>query len=225
MRLSEYRMRRTEKQLAAVRARPFYEFAATLLVFFVVVVSGCGSPKPIKYYTLTPPATTLDSSHAPIDAVLLIRLFQAPHLYREDRIVYGNESNEMGVYENNRWAQTPIDLLQDALARRLRASGQFKVVTTLRSDAAIDYYLSGHLYAFREVTGNNILARLSYDVDLVDSRRGKSVWRRTYDHNEPVSGKALADVVAAMDRNVQRSAQEIQDGIVQAITGYHPQSQ
>jgi ABC-type uncharacterized transport system auxiliary subunit len=174
---------------------------------------------------LTPPATTLDPSRAPIDAVLLVRLFQAPHLYREDRIVYGDSSNQMGVYENSRWAQPPIDLLQDALSRRLRASGQFKSVTTLRSDTAIDYYLSGHLYAFREVTGNNMAARLSYDVDLMDSRRGRSVWRHTYDYNEPVNGKTMVDVVTAMDRNVQRSTQEIQDGIVQALTNYRPQSQ
>ena len=225
MRLSEYRMQRRENQLAAVCQKRLRGFAAALLVLAVVGVSGCGSPKPVKYYMLTPPATTLDPSRAPIDAVLHVRLFQAPHLYREDRIVYGDSSNQMGVYENSRWAQPPIDLLQDALSRRLRASGQFKSVTTLRSDTAIDYYLSGHLYAFREVTGNNMAARLSYDVDLVDIRRGRSVWRHTYDYSEPVSGKTLVDVVAAMDRNVQRSAQQIQDGIVQALTNYHPQSQ
>jgi len=225
MRPSEYKMQRRVSQFAVVRQRRLRGFAAAMLVFVMVGVSGCGSPKPVKYYMLTPPATNLDPSHPPIDAVLLIRLFQAPHLYRDDRIVYGNDANQMGVYENNRWVQPPVDLLQDTLSRRLRASGQFKTVTTLRSDAAIDYYLSGHIYSFREVTGNSLAARLSYDVDLVDSRRGRSVWRHTYDYNEPVSGKTLVDVVAAMDRNVQRSAQEIQDGIVQALTNYHPQSQ
>jgi ABC-type uncharacterized transport system auxiliary subunit len=179
----------------------------------------------VKYYQLTPPATTLSASPTAIDAVVLVRLFQTTHLYREDRIVYGTEAQELGLYESNRWAQPPAELLQDALARRLRSSGQFKTVTTLRSDAAIDYYLSGHLYSFREITGNNIAARLSYDVDLVDLRRGRSIWRHTYDHDEPCTGKAVTDVVTAMDKNVQRSVQEIQDGIVQAISNYHPQPQ
>src|SRR5258708_9039979 len=57
--------------------------------FMIVVLSGCGSMKPVKYYPLThPPTTALASSQSPVDAALLIRPFQTTHLYREDRIVY-----------------------------------------------------------------------------------------------------------------------------------------
>jgi ABC-type uncharacterized transport system auxiliary subunit len=184
-------------------------------------LSGCGSIKPVRYYTLThPPTNGLAESPGPLDVTLLVRLFQTSHLYREDRIVYGAETVQLGLYENDRWTEPPVELLQDSLARGLRSSGAFRAVTTLRSDASAEYYLMGQLYTFREVSGNGVAARLNYDVELMDLKRGKVIWRHTYNHDEPVSGKSVADVVAAMDKNVHQSVQEVQDGIVQVLSSY-----
>lgn len=192
--------------------------AAALLV---AALSGCGSIKPVRYYQLThPPTNGLSGSSGPMDVTLLVRLFQTSHLYREDRIVYGGDSVQLGLYENDRWTEPPAELLQDALARGLRSSGTFRAVTTLRSDASVDFCLNGRLYSFREVSGNGIVARLNYDVELMDLKKGKAIWRHTYNHDEPVPGKSVADVVAAMDKNVHQSVQEVQDGIVQALSSY-----
>ena len=192
--------------------------AAALLV---AALSGCGSIKPVRYYQLThPPTNGLSGSQGPLDVTLLVRLFQTSHLYREDRIVYGGDAVQLGLYENDRWTEPPTDLLQDALARGLRSSGALRAVTTLRGDAGVDFYLTGQLFAFREVSANGVFARLNYDVELMDLKRGKAIWRHTYDHDEPVSGKSVADVVAAMDKNVQHSVQEVQDGIVQVLSSY-----
>jgi ABC-type uncharacterized transport system auxiliary subunit len=191
---------------------------ATLLA---AALSGCGSIKPVRYYQLThPPTNGLSAASGPLDVTLLVRLFQTSHLYREDRIVYGGDTVQLGLYEHDRWTEPPVELLQDALARGLRSSGAFRVVTTLRSDASVDFYLKGQLYAFREVSGNAVVARLNYDVELIDLKRGRVVWGHVYNHDEPVSGKSVADVVAAMDKNVHQSVQEVQDGIVQALSNY-----
>jgi ABC-type uncharacterized transport system auxiliary subunit len=187
----------------------------------VAGLSGCGSSKPIHYFQLThPPTTEISASQTPIDATLLVRMFQTSHLYREDRIVYGTDSVQAGLYENERWTQPPVELLQDALARGLRSSGQLRAVTTLRSDTSVDYYLTGQLYSFREVTGNSIVARLHFDVQLMDLKKGKMIWRHSYNHDEPSASKTVTDLVTAMDKNVHQSVQEVQDGIVQALTEY-----
>src|SRR5258707_4701984 len=184
-------------------------------------LSGCGSMKPIKYYQLThPPTSTLGNSPALVDATLLVRPFQTSHLYREDRIVYGGESEEVGLYEYQRWVEPPVELLQDALARGLRSSGHFKSVTTLRSDSSAEFSLIGHLYAFREVGTGGVVARLNFDVELMDLKLGKAIWRHTYNHDEPSSGKTVAGVAAAMDKNVQLSVQEVHDGVLQALANY-----
>jgi ABC-type uncharacterized transport system auxiliary subunit len=192
-----------------------------VVALLAAVLSGCGSIKPVRYYQLThPPTNGLSAASGSLDVTLLVRLFQTSHLYREDRIVYGGDTVQLGLYENDRWTEPPVELLQDALARGMRSSGAFRVVTTLRSDASVDFYLKGQLYAFREVSGNAVVARLNYDVELIDLKRGKEVWRYVYNHDEPVSGKSVADVVAAMDKNVHQSVQEVQDGIVQALSNY-----
>ena len=195
--------------------------AACVAALLAAALSGCGSIKPVRYYQLThPPTNGLSAASGSLDVTLLVRLFQTSHLYREDRIVYGGDTVQLGLYENDRWTEPPVELLQDALARGLRSSGAFRVVTTLRSDASVDFYLKGQLYAFREVSGNAVVARLNYDVELIDLKRGRVVWGHVYNHDEPVSGKSVADVVAAMDKNVHQSVQEVQDGIVQALSNY-----
>jgi ABC-type uncharacterized transport system auxiliary subunit len=191
---------------------------------FAVGLSGCGSMKPVKYYQLThPPTSTLGNSSSPVDATLLVRRFQTSHLYREDRIVYGGEGEEVGVYEYQRWVEPPVELLQDALARGLRSSGHFKTVTTLRSDSNAEFCLLGHLYAYREVSTGGVVARLFFDVELMDLKLGKVVWRHTYNHDEPSSAKTVAGVAAAMDKNVQLSVQDIHDGVLQALANYSRQ--
>ncbi|HWY09110.1 MAG TPA: ABC-type transport auxiliary lipoprotein family protein [Candidatus Acidoferrales bacterium] len=195
--------------------------ALALAALLALALSGCGSMKPVKYYQLThPPTTPLAPSQTPVDVSLLVRPFQTAHLYREDRIVYGGEGEQLGLYETHRWIEPPVELLQDALARALRTSGQFRAVTTLRSDASADIVLTGHLYAFREISAGSVVARLNFDVELKDQKAGKVLWRHTYNHDEPSSGKTVADVAAAMDKNVQISVQQIQDGILQALANY-----
>ena len=194
--------------------------ACVAMALVLIALSGCGSIKPVRYYQLTHPPTTLSTSQAPLDITLLVRVFQTSHLYREDRIVYGSDAVQLGLYENDRWTEPPVELLQDALARGLRSSGAFRAVTTLRSDASAEFCVVGQLYTFREVSGNGVVARLNYDVELMDLKRGKAIWRHTYNHDEPVTGKTVADIVTAMDKNVHQSVQEVQDGITQALANY-----
>ena len=221
MRLSD----RTTKLKSAIPApsRRFGKLFGALAVGVLLVagLSSCGSIKPVKYYQLThPPTSTLGPSQSAFDAAILVRLFQTSHLYREDRIVYGGEGEQLGLYENHRWVEPPAELLQDALARGLRSSGHFKAVTTLRSETGVEYSLNGRLYAFREVSTGGVIARVNFDVELMDLKLGTVIWRHTYNHDEPSSGKTVADLAAAMDKNVQLSVQEIQDGILQALANY-----
>lgn len=221
MRLSD---RTTHPKLGMAERRPrFRAISGALAVAALAAagLSGCGSMKPVRYYQLThPPTTALAGSPSTMDVSLLVRPFQTSHLYREDRIVYGGEGEQVGVYEYERWVEPPVELLQDALARGLRSSGRFKNVTTLRSDTSVDFSLIGHLYAFREVSTGGVVTRLYFDVELMDLKLGKAVWRHTYNHDEPTSGKSVGDIAAAMNKNVHLSVQEIQDGILQALADY-----
>ncbi len=189
------------------------------LAALALLLAGCGHMQPVRYYEISYPAVG-PAKQEPLNATLLVRTFATSHLYREDRIVYGSGSDQMGTYQNERWSEPPAEMLQNALVRELRSTGRFRNVTALRSDSSGDFLLTGHLYDFKEVSGNGIVARISFDAELRDLKAGKTVWTYTYNHDEPSNGKDVASLVDAIDRNVQRSAQEVEAGIQQALAAY-----
>lgn len=185
---------------------------AVMLAAISAFLGGCGAARPVKYYELTY-ATSTVSTPGPIDTTIMVRLFEASHLYVNDRIVYATEGPEMGAYETHRWAQPPVEALQEALVRGLRASGLFRGAYMLRSNANGQFVLGGHLYDFKEVDLKPMVARLSYEVRLRDRLNGTTVWTHTYSHDEAASETTVNAFVTAMDKNVQRSVQEVQTGL------------
>jgi len=143
------------------------------------------------------------------------------HLYREDRIVYGNGPEQLGTYEYQRWAEPPTEMIQEVLLRQLRASGRYRAVHYRRSNMQGDFALRGHLYDFKEVNGSQMSARVTLDLEMRDLKNGATVWTRYYTHDEPTTGKDVPAVVAALDKNVQRAVKEIVESLDQYFAS-HP---
>jgi ABC-type uncharacterized transport system auxiliary subunit len=193
------------------RISSFATFVAAMT--FMVVAAGCGSARPIKYYQISPPPAAAAPSGEPINAGIVVRLPLASHIFREDPIVYANDAYQLGTYDTHRWAEPPAEMLQSAIVRGLRASGRFRAVQSQRSSSTGEYLLVSQLYAFNEITGANMAARLSYDVDLRELKTGNVVWSHSYNHDEPSTARDVPSLVVAMDKNVQRSVQEIEAGL------------
>jgi ABC-type uncharacterized transport system auxiliary subunit len=135
------------------------------------------------------------------------------NLYRDDRIVYTSNGRAMGTYQYQRWAEPPPEMITDTLLLELRASGRYLQIYSLGSNVRGDYLLRGHLYDFREIDGKVLAARVAFDFELDNSKTGAIVWTRYYSHDEPVDGKDVAAVVAAIDRNVQSGLTEVIGGL------------
>lgn len=179
------------------------------LALIVLAIAGCGGARPMQYYQLTVPT---EKPHAEANASgvsLALGPLVASHLYREDRIVYSTGSQRMGTYEFQRWTEPPAEMIEEVLLRELRASGRYRDVSLLRSSSRADFILHGRLYDFKEVAGEPLQARVTAEFDLKDAKSGATVWSHYYKHDEPVSGKDVAAMVAALDRNVQRGLEEI----------------
>src|SRR6266704_1741038 len=158
------------------------EAARRAVVLAIVLVagllSGCGATRPSKYYQLTVP--TDPPAVEKVDAVpvsLLLGGLMTSHLYREDRIVYGNGSEQLGTYEYQRWAEPPAEMIQEILLRELRASGRYRAVHYRRSNMQGDFALRGHLYDFKEVTGPQMSARVTLDLEMRDLKSGATMLR------------------------------------------------
>ena len=190
--------------------------AVSRLAAFVLFLGGCGATRPSKYYQLTIPGDAPAGKEAdPKPVTLLVGTLLAPDLYREDRIVYSTNGEEMGTYEYQRWAEPPTEMIQEVLLRELRSSGHYRAVFAHRSDVNGDFLLRGRLYDFKEVSGNTMVARLTVDFEMRDLKSGSTVWTHYYHHDEPVNGKNVPAVVAALDKNVQRSVKEVLEGLDQ----------
>ena len=208
------------RELAQRRRAPRF-LAIAGIIALGIASAGCGSTRPIKYYQITYPTNSLVAPDA-INVTLVVRAFEASHLYLDDKIVYGFNSPEMGTYEYQRWAEPPVEILQNAFVRGLRSSGRFRAVHTLRANANPDFVLTGHLYDFKAIEGSTNAARLGYEVRLRDRKNNATVWTYTYNHDEPASGKGVAEFVTAMDKNLQRSIQEVQGGLEEYFRNHPP---
>jgi ABC-type uncharacterized transport system auxiliary subunit len=56
---------------------------------------------------------------------------------------------------------------------------------------------------------------VAFAFELRNSKTGTIVWSRSYTHDEPVNGKDVSAVVAALNRNVQSGLSEIMGGLDQ----------
>jgi ABC-type uncharacterized transport system auxiliary subunit len=185
-------------------------------------LAGCGATRPMQYYQLTVPP---DVQHAEANASgisLALGPLVASHLYREDRIVFGSGPQQMGTYEFQRWTEPPAEMIEEVLLRELRASGRYREVFTQRSASHADYVLRGRLYDFKEVSGSPLQARVTVEFELKDMKSGATVWSHYYNHDEPVSGKDVPAMVAALDRNVQRGVGEVKASLDQYFSSLPP---
>jgi ABC-type uncharacterized transport system auxiliary subunit len=188
-----------------------------LLAISAYCLNGCGAVPQSKYYQLTPPPEVSSPVAAdPLPITLLVGPVKGSHLYREDRLVYASNSEEMGTYQVHRWAEPPTEMMQELLWRSLRESHRFNQVYLLTSSSHGDFLLQGNLYDFKEISGSSLAARVSLGLET-----GAIVWTHEYTHDEPVTGKDVPAVVAALDRNAQRGISEAAAGLSEYFAA-HP---
>jgi ABC-type uncharacterized transport system auxiliary subunit len=192
------------------------------LVLMVGLLIGCGAARPVKYYQLTVPTDAGDiEKPGAVPVRLLLGGIMTSHLYREDRIVYGNGPEQLGTYEFQRWAEPPAEMIQEILLRDLRATGHYRAVHVRRSNVTGDFAIRGRLYDFKEVEGGSMSTRVTMEFEMRDLKTGATVWNHYYTHDEPTTGKDVPAIVAALDMNAQRGVKEVVESLDQYFAS-HP---
>src|SRR3979490_83668 len=178
----------TGREETALRAA-----GTALITAFAVMaglLGGCGATRPSRYYQLTVPADAGAVERADaVPVTLLLGPLMTSHLYREDRIVYGNGAEQLGTYEYQRWAEPPTEMIEEVLLRELRSSGRYRAVHHRRSNMRGDFALRGHVYDFKEISGSQMSARVTLELEMRDLKSGATVWTHYYTHDEATGGK------------------------------------
>lgn len=189
---------------------------ATLLACVVIV--GCGTARPARFYTLQALPAAPPSNATPLPITLLVGRIGAPSLYRDDRIIYGTGPVELGAYEYHRWAEPPAEMLENMLADSLRSSGAFRSVQRVGSSGRGEYVVRGHLIALDEVDTPQIAARFAIELELYQVKTGTVIWSQSYSHDQPVNTKTVPAVVEAMQANVHAGMQQLTNSLIQSVT-------
>src|SRR5271169_4567672 len=125
-------------------------------ILFTLAVSVCfvgcmGKVKYPTYYTLNRPPAPDPPVQESARASLAIREFRSPMYLRQGAIVYKTSPEQIGFYNYHRWAVDPREFLTNAVAERLRASGNFAQVKLYDGRPDVDYVLSGRLEELEEI--------------------------------------------------------------------------
>jgi ABC-type uncharacterized transport system auxiliary subunit len=195
--------------------------AVPLALLLAVCLCNCGAPRPIKYYSVQVSATPPRPAHTyPVD--ILVGRITGPAILQASPIVYRTGTNEMGTYQHQRWADPPVDMIRANLTRLLRNSGDYRSVGVLGNTASEEYVIRGRLYDFTEVDGASMSGLVTIEFELYDRKTAKILWSHFYSQMEPVQGKEIANVVQALDRNLDRGLKEVLAGLGQYFAANPP---
>ena len=176
-------------------------------------LAGCGTPKPIKFYSVQTPAAPANRTQTyPID--LVVTRLSGPAVLEAQPIVYKTGTNELSTYSYHHWTEAPTELVQEKLTRLLRNNGEFRSVNAVSSKTGgatkgDGLVLRGRLYEFSEVDGASIQGLVSMEFELYDRGTSRIVWTHFYSQSEPVPSKNVPAVVQAIDRNLDRGLNEV----------------
>lgn len=208
------------------RKEPLSSMRRTLLAFALLSlaasIAGCAASPPVKYYTLASPPAPATSPSPAYNVNILVGRLDASALYRTDRVAYGSGTTELGLYENNRWATTPVDMVQDQLINALRSTGQFASVSRLSSTVRGDYIIRGHLYSLYGVDQPQLVGRFSIQIELYDPKSRAVLWSGIYSHDEPVQGSSVPSVIDALNANVSTGLHQLCGELGQYFAAHPP---
>jgi ABC-type uncharacterized transport system auxiliary subunit len=185
---------------------------SVVLSLLALSLFGCGSSKPIHYYTIQSSTAPALSTGAQAVSLQVARISGAEFL-RGTPIAYRVGNNEMGMYEFSRWVEPPVEMVQTSLIHTLKATGNYMSVETLGSSSEGQYVVRGRLYDFEEIDGPSITGLVSMEFDLYDRKSGKIVWSHSYSQSEPVGSKEMSAVVGALNANLDRGLKETAAGL------------
>jgi len=174
-------------------------------------------------YTLSydPPAF---AGLAPLAVQLNVEIQGANDLVNKTDVLYQQKPFSLNAYTYDRWAASPVTLVQTFLVRDLRSSGLFEGVFDYRGNLRARYLLTGTLEEFHEVDGGETgHGRLRITVSLLDlGERGGGqtlLFQRSYAARGPEGPQDAGGLAASMSEAMRKVSAGLVADVHAALEG------
>lgn len=185
--------------------------AISFLLTALFTLAGCGGAvKYPNYYALHVPPPPDPPAKSGVHASLAVREFRSPAYLRQGAIVYKASPEQIGFYNYHRWAVDPREVVTNAVADRLRASGNFTQVKLYDGRSDIDCILSGRIENLEEVDyAGGVKVEVAISAQMTNLATGTAVWTNTVDEVGTVGQRDLPAVVSEMNRTMERAIEKL----------------
>jgi len=177
----------------------------------LIALAGCGhAVKYPDYYTLHVPPPPDPPVQKGVRASLAVREFRSPTYLHQGAIVYKTSPEQIGFYNYHRWAVDPREFVTNAVADRLRASGNFTEVKLYDGRSDVDYVLSGRLEKLEEVDyEGGVKVEVAISAQTTNLTTGAVVWTNTVSEVGTVGQREVPAVVSEMNRTMERAIEKL----------------
>jgi uncharacterized protein len=190
--------------------------ALLVLVAAPLLLAGCGTSPPSKYYVLNAvkaQETAGQVTTAPQSAFIAVGPVQIPDYLDRPQIVTRTARNELEISEFDRWGGSLKENVDRILVENLSAllASDGVVVVSWRRRAPGAHRLPVEVNSFDAVPGGSVLLKATWGVSSPDGTKTLLVRGSTV--SQLLNDKGYSAVVAAMSQTLGALSQEIAVGI------------
>lgn len=164
-----------------------------------LIMAACAQPElpQDNYYRLsvTPPS----SGSLLLNGVLEVERFRADGLISGRPIAYTEGKGHLSEYHYHFWVEPPVDLLQDAMVKYLRAAKLASHVVTPDLRINENYLLTGKIKRLERDLANGDKVALEIELGLKRTVDDKILVLKTYSRSLKQSGTSVNGAVQAIN--------------------------
>jgi len=182
-----------------------------LVTLVLLMLAGCGSSPPVKYFGLDSMDTsyTQDEAGAP---VLALGPFRMPEYLNRSQMVTRGSGAELIVDDVNRWAESLDDAIHRILASNLDRLLGSLIVVAYPSAALleVDYRLVGRIGQFNADEDGLVILEVQWGAADTDGHMLMAPTRSWYESQATVPGdpdsiaRAMSDALEQFSRDMAR---------------------
>lgn len=185
-----------------------------ILVSFVFVASGCSLLSPVKaesqsiYEINTAPLYVPQKKARAVN--MLVMLPETAPAYNTTQMVYRTKPYQLAYFAQNRWAETPAQMLQQLMVQTLLATHHYHAVVTPPFLGKYDYILSSQILELRQdFTRRPAVTRFRLHVTLSKTSTNQIIASQEFTIQEPFYCNTPYHGVIAANRAVEKALSRI----------------